>query len=119
MHRKGGVHDIAFTNGLGPRLHHVAFWVPTPLNFIDLLPSGRTLRARRRTAVLAAKVPLAEAFEAGADVGRPLGLPLRPLGNQPGFALRFNGDDAVVATSSRRDGPSLGQQSSGLLTRAP
>lgn len=37
MHRKGGVHDIAFTNGKGPRLHHVAFWVPTPLNIIDLL----------------------------------------------------------------------------------
>ena len=36
MHRKGGVHDIAFTNGLGPRLHHTAFWVPTPLNIIDL-----------------------------------------------------------------------------------
>ena len=37
MHRKGGVHDIAFTNGTGARLHHVAFWVPTPLNIIDLL----------------------------------------------------------------------------------
>ena len=37
LHRKGGVHDIAFTNGLGPRLHHVAFWVPTPLAIIDLL----------------------------------------------------------------------------------
>ena len=37
MHRKGGVHDIAFTNGAGPRLHHIAFWVPTPLNIIDLL----------------------------------------------------------------------------------
>ena len=36
-HRKGGVHDIAFTNGTGPRLHHVAFWVPTPLAIIDLL----------------------------------------------------------------------------------
>lgn len=36
-HRKGGVHDIAFTNGRGPRLHHTAFWVPTPLNIIDLL----------------------------------------------------------------------------------
>lgn len=36
-HRKGGVHDLAFTNGLGPRLHHTAFWVPTPLNIIDLL----------------------------------------------------------------------------------
>jgi catechol 2,3-dioxygenase len=37
LHRKGGVHDIAFTNGIGPRLHHIAFWVPTPLNIIDLL----------------------------------------------------------------------------------
>ncbi|WP_071672681.1 3,4-dihydroxyphenylacetate 2,3-dioxygenase [Nioella nitratireducens] len=37
MHRKGGVHDVAFTNGRGPRLHHCAFWVPTPLNIIDLL----------------------------------------------------------------------------------
>lgn len=37
MHRKGGVHDMAFTNGTGPRLHHLAFWVPTPLNIIDLL----------------------------------------------------------------------------------
>ena len=37
MHRKGGVHDMAFTNGTGPRLHHVAFWVATPLNIIDLL----------------------------------------------------------------------------------
>jgi catechol 2,3-dioxygenase len=37
MHRKGGVHDIAFTNGRGPRLHHIAFWVPTPLAIIDLL----------------------------------------------------------------------------------
>ena len=37
LHRKGGVHDIAFTNGTGPRLHHTAFWVPTPLNIIDLL----------------------------------------------------------------------------------
>ena len=37
MHRKGGVHDMAFTNGHGPRLHHLAFWVPTPLNIIDLL----------------------------------------------------------------------------------
>ena len=37
MHRKGGVHDMAFTHGVGPRLHHVAFWVSTPLNIIDLL----------------------------------------------------------------------------------
>lgn len=37
LHRKGGVHDIAFTNGRGPRMHHLAFWVPTPLAIIDLL----------------------------------------------------------------------------------
>ncbi len=37
MQSKGGVHDVAFTNGRGPRLHHLAFWVPTPLNIIDLL----------------------------------------------------------------------------------
>lgn len=36
-HRKGNIHDMAFTNGMGPRLHHTAFWVPTPLNIIDLL----------------------------------------------------------------------------------
>ena len=37
MHRKGGVHDMAFNHGVGPRLHHVAFWVPNPMNIIDLL----------------------------------------------------------------------------------
>lgn len=37
LHRKGGVHDMAFTNGLGPRLHHVAFWVDHPMRIIDLL----------------------------------------------------------------------------------
>ena len=37
MHRKGGVHDMAFTNGAGPRMHHVAFWVANPLHIIDLL----------------------------------------------------------------------------------
>ena len=37
MHRKGNVHDLAFTNGTGPRLHHSAFWVSSPMNVIDLL----------------------------------------------------------------------------------
>lgn len=37
MHRKGGVHDIAFTNGRGPRLHHAAFWVASPLHIIEFL----------------------------------------------------------------------------------
>jgi catechol 2,3-dioxygenase len=27
MHRKGNVHDLALTNGKGPRLHHVGVWV--------------------------------------------------------------------------------------------
>ena len=36
MHRKGNVHDIAFTNGRGPRLHHLAYWVPTAMNIIHL-----------------------------------------------------------------------------------
>ncbi|MCY4542910.1 MAG: 3,4-dihydroxyphenylacetate 2,3-dioxygenase [Rhodobacteraceae bacterium] len=37
MHRKGTVHDIAFTNGVGPRLHHFAYWVMSPMSIIDLL----------------------------------------------------------------------------------
>ena len=36
MHRKGGVHDMAFTNGCGPRLHHFAYWVPGVLNVVHL-----------------------------------------------------------------------------------
>jgi catechol 2,3-dioxygenase len=36
MHRKGNVHDFALTNGDGPRLHHIGFWVCTPLNIIHL-----------------------------------------------------------------------------------
>ena len=36
MHRKGNVHDLAFTNGKGPRLHHVAYWVPTAMHIIHL-----------------------------------------------------------------------------------
>lgn len=37
LHRKGNVHDVAFTNGSGPRMHHIAFWVASPLHIIDLL----------------------------------------------------------------------------------
>ncbi len=36
MHRKGNVHDFAITNGKGPRLHHIAYWVPTPMNILHL-----------------------------------------------------------------------------------
>lgn len=37
MHRKGTTHDMAITNGDGPRLHHSAIWVPTAMNIIHLL----------------------------------------------------------------------------------
>ncbi len=37
MHRKGSVHDVAFTNGRGPRLHHLAIYVSTALDIIHLL----------------------------------------------------------------------------------
>jgi catechol 2,3-dioxygenase len=36
MHRKGNVHDLAFTNGRGPRLHHLCYWSPTALHIIHL-----------------------------------------------------------------------------------
>jgi catechol 2,3-dioxygenase len=36
MQRKGNVHDIAFTNGRGPRLHHLCYWAPTALHIIHL-----------------------------------------------------------------------------------
>jgi len=28
LHRKGHAHDLATTNGSGPRLHHLAYWMP-------------------------------------------------------------------------------------------
>jgi catechol 2,3-dioxygenase len=36
MHRKGNVHDLAFTNGAGPRLHHIGFWTPGVLDIIHI-----------------------------------------------------------------------------------
>ncbi len=36
MQRKGNVHDVAITNGRGPRLHHFAYWVPTAMNILHL-----------------------------------------------------------------------------------
>ncbi|MEM7803017.1 MAG: 3,4-dihydroxyphenylacetate 2,3-dioxygenase [Chloroflexota bacterium] len=51
MHRKGGVHDIAFTNGTGPRLHHIGIWNPAAtdiLNFCDLLASAGHMYAFER-----------------------------------------------------------------------
>lgn len=42
LHRKPAVHDIAFMNGKGPRLHHVGFWLSDPMSVIhtcDVLAS--------------------------------------------------------------------------------
>lgn len=42
LHRKQTVHDQAFMNGIGPRLHHIGFWLPDPLaviNTCDVLAS--------------------------------------------------------------------------------
>ncbi|MEA1005264.1 MULTISPECIES: 3,4-dihydroxyphenylacetate 2,3-dioxygenase [Bacillus amyloliquefaciens group] len=34
LHRKHTVHDQAFMNGEGPRIHHIGFWLPDPLALI-------------------------------------------------------------------------------------
>jgi catechol 2,3-dioxygenase len=36
MHRKGNVHDLAFTNGHGPRLHHIGVWAAGALDILHL-----------------------------------------------------------------------------------
>ena len=44
MQRKGNVHDIALTNGTGPRLHHFAYWLPDAsriLQLCDILAGAR------------------------------------------------------------------------------
>ena len=35
LHRKGNVHDVALTNGIGPRLHHVGLWVRGEMDVIN------------------------------------------------------------------------------------
>lgn len=35
LHRKPNVHDLALMNGVGPRLHHVGFWLKDPMSLID------------------------------------------------------------------------------------
>lgn len=42
LHRKPNVHDQAFMNGPGPRLHHIGFWLSDPMSVIhacDVLAS--------------------------------------------------------------------------------
>lgn len=51
MHRKGGVHDIAFTNGVGPRLHHIGVWVSSVTDIIhicDVLATTGFLKTMER-----------------------------------------------------------------------
>ena len=36
MQRKGNVHDLAFTNGVGPRLHHIGVWTASVLDIIHI-----------------------------------------------------------------------------------
>ncbi|KGX84544.1 3,4-dihydroxyphenylacetate 2,3-dioxygenase [Pontibacillus litoralis] len=35
LHRKPSVHDVAYMNGPGPRLHHIGFWLKDPMSLID------------------------------------------------------------------------------------
>ena len=51
LHRKGNVHDLALTNGLGPRLHHVGVWVCSVNDIIatcDLLATSGWLANMER-----------------------------------------------------------------------
>jgi catechol 2,3-dioxygenase len=44
IQRRGGVHDLALTNGPGPRLHHWAYWMPDINSIIrtcDILAGAR------------------------------------------------------------------------------
>jgi catechol 2,3-dioxygenase len=51
MHRKGNVHDLAFTNGRGPRLHHMGVWVSSVNSIIhtcDVLATSGWLKNMER-----------------------------------------------------------------------
>lgn len=51
LHRKGNVHDLALTNGRGPRLHHVGVWTRGEMDILhacDLLASTGWLGAMER-----------------------------------------------------------------------
>lgn len=44
IQRRGSVHDLALTNGAGPRLHHWAYWMPDAMSIIracDILAGAR------------------------------------------------------------------------------
>ena len=51
LHRKGNVHDIAFTSGRGPRFHHVGMWVSAVTDIIhtcDVLSTTGWLASMER-----------------------------------------------------------------------
>ena len=51
MHRKGNVHDLAFTNGRGPRLHHIGVWTASALDILhicDVMATNGCLAAMER-----------------------------------------------------------------------
>jgi catechol 2,3-dioxygenase len=49
LYRKPSVHDVALTNGIGPRLHHLAFWVSETS---DILRTCDRLAAAGHTAII-------------------------------------------------------------------
>jgi len=36
LHRKGNVHDLALTNGMGPRLHHIGLWTASTTDILHI-----------------------------------------------------------------------------------
>ena len=48
MHRKGNVHDLAFTNGRGPRLHHIGVWTASSLDILHICDVMATVRLSRQ-----------------------------------------------------------------------
>jgi len=51
IQRRGSVHDLAMTNGRGPRMHHFAYWVPESsriFQICDVLGGAREFTAIER-----------------------------------------------------------------------
>ncbi len=51
MHRKGNVHDLALTNGRGPRLHHIGLWTRGEMDIVhacDVLATEGWLASMER-----------------------------------------------------------------------
>ena len=48
LHRKGNVHDLAFTNGRGPRLHHIGVWTAGTLDILHICDVMATVGLSRQ-----------------------------------------------------------------------